>query len=279
MYIGDLVSRVVEKLAKYPAGTDCSEDAVGHMLDEEVGGGVAELSACKWVYAGASRSGHAVKCWRSKLKTICWGRCWSAQVDTFCCMTTEMQPRSHTVPPASFSMHVDMVLVPCVLRACVMCAIVKFIWWKIPDHDHFIRHISFHRESAWDWLISFFPRMAVSQTGFQIPCSAVREESPANSLDFFWLWERAAPATGRGRGRDSRWVGPRSIPRRPSRAAPRSAARGRRENAPPVEKTRFYFAICLVHIIYVYCCRCVSLKYISGTASTCSIWERKANTK
>ena len=47
MYIGDLVSRVVEKLAKYPAGTDCSEDAVGHMLDEEVGGGVAELSACK----------------------------------------------------------------------------------------------------------------------------------------------------------------------------------------------------------------------------------------
>ena len=103
--------------------------------------------------------------------------------------------------------------------------------------------------------------------------------SPPKLNRFFQLWERAAPATGRGRGRDSRWVGPRSIPRRPSRAAPRSAARGRRENAPPVEKTRFYFAICLVHIIYVYCCRCVSLKYISGTASTCSIWERKANTK
>ena len=41
-----------------------------------------------------------------------------------CCTTTEMQPHSDTVPPTSFSIHVDMVLVPCVLHACVLCAIV-----------------------------------------------------------------------------------------------------------------------------------------------------------
>ena len=33
-----------------------------------------------------------------------------------CCTTTETQPRSDTVPPTSFGMHVDMVLVPCALR-------------------------------------------------------------------------------------------------------------------------------------------------------------------
>ena len=32
-----LVSRIVEKLAKYLAGSDCVQDAVGHMLDEDVG--------------------------------------------------------------------------------------------------------------------------------------------------------------------------------------------------------------------------------------------------
>ena len=38
-------SRIVEKLAKYLASPDCGEDAVGHMLDESVGGGVAELAS------------------------------------------------------------------------------------------------------------------------------------------------------------------------------------------------------------------------------------------
>ena len=53
--------------------------------------------------------------------------------------------------------------------------------------------------------------------------TAESEGSPAKLTRFFRLWERAAPATGRGRGRDSRGVGPRAIPRRPSRAVPRSA--------------------------------------------------------
>ena len=33
-----------------------------------------------------------------------------------CCTTTETQPNSDTVPPTSFGVHVDMVLVPCALR-------------------------------------------------------------------------------------------------------------------------------------------------------------------
>ena len=33
---------IVEKLVKYLAGPDCGETAVGHMFDEDVGGGVAE---------------------------------------------------------------------------------------------------------------------------------------------------------------------------------------------------------------------------------------------
>ena len=68
--------------------------------------------------------------------------------------------------------------------------------------------------------------------------TAEPQGSPAKLIRFVRLWERAARATGRGRGRgrDSRPVGPRSIPRRVSRAAPRSALRGRRKNAPSVEK-------------------------------------------
>ena len=62
----------------------------------------------------------------------------------------------------------------------------------------------------------------------------------------FRLWERAAPATGRRRGRHSQGAGPRSIPRRPSRAAPRSAGRTRSENTRPVEKntTVLCYIIC-----------------------------------
>ena len=40
----ELVSRIVEKLAQYLAGPDCGEHAVGHMLDEAVGDGAAELA-------------------------------------------------------------------------------------------------------------------------------------------------------------------------------------------------------------------------------------------
>ena len=62
------------------------------------------------------------------------------------------------------------------------------------------------------------------------------EGRPAKLTRFFQLWEHAARATERERGRDSRPAGPRSIPRRSSRAAPSSAARGCRENGRPVEK-------------------------------------------
>ena len=58
-------------------------------------------------------------------------------------------------------------------------------------------------------------------------------------------WKRAARATGRERGRRSRPVGPRSIPRQASRAAPRSAVHGRRENSTPVEK-RHDFTLSLI---------------------------------
>ena len=43
--IRKLVSRVVEMLAKYLAGPDCGEEAVGYMHDDEVGGGIAELAS------------------------------------------------------------------------------------------------------------------------------------------------------------------------------------------------------------------------------------------
>ena len=88
--------------------------------------------------------------------------------------------------------------------------------------------------------------------------TAELEGSPTKLNRIFRLWERTAPATGRGRGRDSRRMGPWSIPRRPSRAVPRSVPRGWRENAPPVEKTRFYFVIYLVHIIYILLSVCIS---------------------
>ena len=71
-----------------------------------------------------------------------------------CCTRTEMQRPSDAVPPTSFNMHVDMVLVPCALRACVLCAIVMryryaLCWLKISHHDNFIRQIFFHRP-VWD---------------------------------------------------------------------------------------------------------------------------------
>ena len=72
--------------------------------------------------------------------------------------------------------------------------------------------------------------------------TAEPEGSPVKLTRFFRPRGRAARATGRGRGRDSQWAGSRSIPSRPSRAAPRSAVRGRRENGPPVEK------LSLIHI-------------------------------
>ena len=44
----ELVSCIVEKLAKYLAGPDCGEDVVAHMRDEGIDG-VAELPSCERV--------------------------------------------------------------------------------------------------------------------------------------------------------------------------------------------------------------------------------------
>ena len=61
--IRKLVPIIVEKLVKYLAGPDCGEDDVGHMLDEDVGGGVAELACGERVDGDAFRSG------RKKMQT------------------------------------------------------------------------------------------------------------------------------------------------------------------------------------------------------------------
>ena len=85
--------------------------------------------------------------------------------------------------------------------------------------------------------------------------TAESEGSPAKLTRFFRLWERTAPATGLGRGRDSWGAGHRAIPRRPSRAASRSAGRAWRENTPPVEKN----TILLCYTVYMPVLRIVKI--------------------
>ena len=87
-----------------------------------------------------------------------------------------------------------------------------------------------------------FPRMAVSPTGFQIPFSAERVGSPANSRDFFFTL--GARRTGHGARARTRFAGsgPRTIPRQPSRAASRSAGRARSENTPAVKQNTILFS-------------------------------------
>ena len=61
------------KLAKHLACPDSGEDAVGHVFGEDVGAGVAELGFGERVDGDVFHSrDHAVKCWKGKLKTICW---------------------------------------------------------------------------------------------------------------------------------------------------------------------------------------------------------------
>lgn len=59
--IRKLVIYIVERLAKNLAGPDCVEDAVGKILDEDVGGGVTELASGDHVDGDAFRLEHAVK--------------------------------------------------------------------------------------------------------------------------------------------------------------------------------------------------------------------------
>ena len=67
--------------------------------------------------------------------------------------------------------------------------------------------------------------------------------SPTKLNRFFQLWERAAPATGRGRGRDSRGAPPERFP--VSRAERLRDRPGEPEVKTPrrLNKTRFYLVI------------------------------------
>ena len=55
--IRELVSRNVEKLAKYRTGPECGEETAGYVLDEDVGDGVAKLPSGELV------DGHAFFSW------------------------------------------------------------------------------------------------------------------------------------------------------------------------------------------------------------------------
>ena len=84
--------------------------------------------------------------------------------------TIKMQPRSVTFPPTSFSIRVDMVVVPCVLRACVLCAIVlNCAGWKILINiSQTANNLSLANCMGLTGL--FFLTMTVSQRKFHIAC-------------------------------------------------------------------------------------------------------------
>ena len=58
----ELVPCMVEKLTMYRSGPSCGGDLGGHLLDEGVGNGAAELTCGELVDDGAFRSGQVVKC-------------------------------------------------------------------------------------------------------------------------------------------------------------------------------------------------------------------------
>ena len=66
-----LVSRVVEKLANYLAGPDCGEHSVVHMLDEDVGDGVAELASGERVRDDAFLSWSGCESLKNNSRIIC----------------------------------------------------------------------------------------------------------------------------------------------------------------------------------------------------------------
>ena len=158
-----------------------------------------------------------------------------------------MQLRSDTVPPTSFNSRVDMALAACVLRACVLCAIVLRLAGSHHDHCTYAKSFFVGELYGIDWPFFLEDDRLTERVSRSLLGTAEPEGSPAKLTRFFRLWERAAPATGRGRGRDSRPAGPRSDSCRASRSTARLAVRGRRENGPPVEKN----TILLWYIIIV----------------------------
>ena len=79
---------------------------------------------------------------------------------------------------------------------------------------------------------------------FTSPARHRRDRGASRETDSIFSTLKGRPAGHGARVRASLATGNRSIPRRPSRTAPRSALRGRRENGRPVEKkTQFYIVI------------------------------------
>ena len=79
--------------------------------------------------------------------------------------------------------------------------------------------------------------LVLAKTGFHVACMARPSTGhPLRRTPCFRLCERAAPATGLGRGRELECA-PRPSPRRRRDRRPQS------ENAPPEEKTQAYFVI------------------------------------
>ena len=71
-----LVSRIVEKLANYLTGLDCGGRAVGHMLDEDVGDGVAELASGERADGDSFLSWSCCDRFKSRPQIVCLGRTW-----------------------------------------------------------------------------------------------------------------------------------------------------------------------------------------------------------
>ena len=141
-----------------------------------------------------------------------------------------------------------------------------------------MQQITFHWENVWDRLNFFSEYDSVAErVSRRLIGTADTEGHPAKPTRFFDF--ESAPRGPRGEGegetRDRRVpvdsplaeasgaeiclaspsrkrpVGPRSIPRRPRRAARRSALRVRRENGPSVEKNTLILCYIVIHKSFV----------------------------
>ena len=111
------------------------------------------------------------------------------------------------------------------------------------SYDHFMQQTIFRRNNCMGWTDLFFSRIAVSQSGFHVACSAPRRRRvhPRTDSIFSTLGARRDGHGARARARARLAAGGSPVDsRRASRAAPRSAARCQRENAPPVEKNTIF---------------------------------------
>ena len=100
------------------------------------------------------------------------------------------------------------------LRACVLCAIVLRLAGSHHDHCTYAKSFFVGELYGIDWPFFLEDDRLTERVSRSLLGTAEPEGSPAKLTRFFRLLKRAARATGRGR--DSRRVSPRSIPRRAS---------------------------------------------------------------